>query len=635
MAQLTINTGSGAGAGDGDSLFTAFNKVNTNFTEVYTRIIALEDGSITTNVIGDLKGSLYADDSTILVDAISSTHYGNFVGNLTGSVVGDDSTPIIDGVSSSINLNGTVKGNIVPDTNVAYDIGSSTKRFRDLYLSGNTINLGTQVLSATPTGITSSGTLTANTIQLGTATITSSGNGIQISGNLSTGSGIIKTGGLLGFYYDFPLYKLDKVLFSDFIQRDINGNVDAQQTAEAQATSYYFASGYYVTDTSGIAKYSRDEYANYINGNPAIGQNPDGAVMDAVVDGSGNIIGVQIAERGQNAGAGDNLAVQCLNPEQEDLTIDTQNVFVSYNTPSGYNTWYTVFSDNVDTAGFLIDGYIRDNFGEVQGWSGQANAFTTTNIQDLADAYEWLRYERRAILEWVDSEGAQKSQQISLDDISDTGIVTLPTDAQSRFDGLKGSAVAATLTLKVQERAGIKQFSKTYTANIPIGNSTINATVSFEPYRNNFGTLTSISIADSSSIPATEFGADLPAVASYGGIQRNVDDNNVVTEGQGVDGTMYLSIPFNELGLKILPVTGYFDDYQVATQIAGANNASTVLTPGPEPVADPLAIPPVFIADGTLAVADGTNWDPNGDGTQALMIYLNGQWYKVNLTPVP
>ena len=35
----------------------------------------------------------------------------------------------------------TVYGNILPDSNLAYDLGSSNKRFRDLYLSGNTINM--------------------------------------------------------------------------------------------------------------------------------------------------------------------------------------------------------------------------------------------------------------------------------------------------------------------------------------------------------------------------------------------------------------------------------------------------------------------------------------------------------------
>jgi len=37
----------------------------------------------------------------------------------------------------------TIAGNLIPDTNEAYDLGSSTNRFRDLYLSGSSIFLGT------------------------------------------------------------------------------------------------------------------------------------------------------------------------------------------------------------------------------------------------------------------------------------------------------------------------------------------------------------------------------------------------------------------------------------------------------------------------------------------------------------
>jgi hypothetical protein len=44
-----------------------------------------------------------------------------------------------------------VTGNIIPTTNEAYDLGSSTKRFKDLYLSGNTLNLGDQTMSKTST----------------------------------------------------------------------------------------------------------------------------------------------------------------------------------------------------------------------------------------------------------------------------------------------------------------------------------------------------------------------------------------------------------------------------------------------------------------------------------------------------
>ena len=54
--------------------------------------------------------------------------------------------------AGNVNLDGTVKGNIIPDTNVAYDIGSDTNRFKDLYLSGNTIHLGSSTLSVDANG---------------------------------------------------------------------------------------------------------------------------------------------------------------------------------------------------------------------------------------------------------------------------------------------------------------------------------------------------------------------------------------------------------------------------------------------------------------------------------------------------
>jgi len=118
MAQQNINIGTSANKGDGDPIRTAFTKVNANFTELYAK----HDGTVAQKA--DVQGSVYGDDSTVL----------------------------IDGVSNKVNLDGTVKGNIIPDTNVAYDIGSSTKRFKDLYLSGNTIHLGTSTLSVDANG---------------------------------------------------------------------------------------------------------------------------------------------------------------------------------------------------------------------------------------------------------------------------------------------------------------------------------------------------------------------------------------------------------------------------------------------------------------------------------------------------
>jgi hypothetical protein len=43
----------------------------------------------------------------------------------------------------------SITGNIVPTANVTYDLGTDSSRFKDLYLSGSTINLGTTKISVT------------------------------------------------------------------------------------------------------------------------------------------------------------------------------------------------------------------------------------------------------------------------------------------------------------------------------------------------------------------------------------------------------------------------------------------------------------------------------------------------------
>ena len=67
MAQQNINIGTSANKGDGDPIRTAFTKVNANFTELY----AQHDGTKAQKT--DITGSVFGDDSTLLVDAVSST----------------------------------------------------------------------------------------------------------------------------------------------------------------------------------------------------------------------------------------------------------------------------------------------------------------------------------------------------------------------------------------------------------------------------------------------------------------------------------------------------------------------------------------------------------------------------------
>ena len=165
MAKQTVNLGTSANKGDGDPLRTAFDKVNDNFTELYPRVEALEDGNVTTDVVG----SIFGDDSTLLVDGvnnlipasvISGTLSNNTTGNadtattvawtgvtstpttlagygitdaiapgtvhdgdITGSVFGDDSTVLVDGVNNKIVGAVDTASLTVSSTNVA--IGNS------------------------------------------------------------------------------------------------------------------------------------------------------------------------------------------------------------------------------------------------------------------------------------------------------------------------------------------------------------------------------------------------------------------------------------------------------------------------------------------------------------------------------
>jgi hypothetical protein len=71
-----------------------------------SKTVGTDTLTITVNPVFDLRGSVFADDSTIMVDAVAGVLRGNFI----GSVFADDSTQLIDGNTA------TVYGNIEATT---------------------------------------------------------------------------------------------------------------------------------------------------------------------------------------------------------------------------------------------------------------------------------------------------------------------------------------------------------------------------------------------------------------------------------------------------------------------------------------------------------------------------------------
>jgi hypothetical protein len=123
MSRKEINVGTSANKGDGDPLRTAFKKINENFAELYTGNFA-EPDVITSTVAPDTDGAydlgkidkrwtdLYVKDyiylngsrielssnGTLLINGGPPTERQDTV----GSVFGDDSTLLVDGVNSNI-----------------------------------------------------------------------------------------------------------------------------------------------------------------------------------------------------------------------------------------------------------------------------------------------------------------------------------------------------------------------------------------------------------------------------------------------------------------------------------------------------------------------------------------------------
>lgn len=203
MAQQTINIGTYANKGDGDPIRVAFTKVNANFTDLYARVVVLEGGGVA--VAQDIQGDIFAQDSSLAYSSATNTHYGSFVGALdgdvTGSVFADNSTLIIDGVAGTINssvlvgnlpaLDGSALTNLTIPTQSALDDGLGVATVTTSAVTGVTIGgtAGITLIGAALASIDIGGS-TSGTVTIGSGTNTvdyPSGTTVDFTGATVTG----------------------------------------------------------------------------------------------------------------------------------------------------------------------------------------------------------------------------------------------------------------------------------------------------------------------------------------------------------------------------------------------------------------------------------------------------------------
>ena len=126
MAKQTINVGVTANDRKGDSLRAAFQKVNANFTELYTAL------GIATDINLNLGNFVFTDNT------LSLTNTNN-----------DDSTATQIEIAQPVRIesNLTVGGDILPNGNLNSTIGSPTNKFHSIYVGTGSVYLGDARLS--------------------------------------------------------------------------------------------------------------------------------------------------------------------------------------------------------------------------------------------------------------------------------------------------------------------------------------------------------------------------------------------------------------------------------------------------------------------------------------------------------
>jgi hypothetical protein len=159
-------------------------------------VVAVSDTSATTIITGDLE---VTGNATILGNiATNQINNGSSAVQIptpNGNVVVDVNG--VDNVYTFGQFNMLAAANIAPTANVTYDLGTSTRRWKDLYLANSTIYLGNAQISANATAIVLTNPAGGQTVLSG-ATTSSSVAGNITGGNILTGGIISATGAITG-----------------------------------------------------------------------------------------------------------------------------------------------------------------------------------------------------------------------------------------------------------------------------------------------------------------------------------------------------------------------------------------------------------------------------------------------------
>jgi hypothetical protein len=196
MAQQFIDFGSFPNDPTADPIRAAFQKIQENFTDIYN---TTTNAGVTTLTVGaglrsfgGTAGNILviANIPTITMNTTSSLLVGVGAATTNTATISTSTTPFVLGLAPNItttNANFTgltrtsnlqvanfVTSALIPNANVTYDLGTSSLRWRDLYLSGSTLYLGPQAIGANATSVNLSSLVVSSNITVGNISISGS-----------------------------------------------------------------------------------------------------------------------------------------------------------------------------------------------------------------------------------------------------------------------------------------------------------------------------------------------------------------------------------------------------------------------------------------------------------------------------
>ena len=318
-------------------------------------------GNLTDLTVGNLVSNVVIIDGNIT--ATGNVTASNFIGRFANGTSYVE-IPAVDG-NITLTANGnttltvtefdvTVTGDLLPSSNLTYNLGSPTQRWKDLYVSGNTIDLNGSTISSGPEGI-------ALTNPLG-GTFTVIGTGSSNTASIVNGSSSIIIDANSNINLSVDTVSNVVVISADGLLVNGNANITANLTSGNAnlgnlATANYINVAYEVNGN--IANFS----GNLTSLNANLGNLAIANYVNVAYEVNGNIANFSGNLKAANANLG-NLVITNYANIAFDLTGNTANFIGNANV------------GNLGTNNFIATG--------TGSFSGNVN-MNSQNITSLAD----------------------------------------------------------------------------------------------------------------------------------------------------------------------------------------------------------------------------------------------------------